>query len=364
MKKILRYTLIGLLWAGVVAYFVYAAVQVRRHRAAQRVERMEIEVTDGTEKMRLVTAETVEGWIEKSGIPALGATIGEVDLSALERMIAGNGFVADARVSVTWSGVLRIRVGQRTPLMRLLVDGYDSYITDEGYVFAVPRGSSVYVPVVTGSWRPLFPPDYTGDAADRTRGLLAAVDERIEGLEREKYPLYRRELKNDDDARAARRMRVKKGWFESKESFAVRVGELRDRKEQLRRKYRYEGVLVQAEIDGIAEKQEAERLAKKKLQKKGEDLRKLVNFVRWVEQDDFWSEQIVQITARTTVSGAIELELTPRSGRFTILFGRLEDVGGKFGKLLEFYRGVLERVGWERYATIDVRYKGQVICRE
>lgn len=59
-------------------------------------------------------------------------------LDALERLIARNGFVADARVTVSYSGVLHVAVWQRTPLMRLLIDGYNSYVTEEGYLFAVP----------------------------------------------------------------------------------------------------------------------------------------------------------------------------------------------------------------------------------
>ena len=71
-----------------------------------------------------------------------------------------------------------------------------------------------------------------------------------------------------------------------------------------------------------------------------------------------------QIAARTTPSGALEVELTPRSGRFTILFGRLDDIGGKFDKLLRFYRSGLSSIGWDEYRTIDVRYRNQVVCKK
>ena len=73
---------------------------------------------------------------------------------------------------------------------------------------------------------------------------------------------------------------------------------------------------------------------------------------------------MVQIAARTTPSGALEVELTPRSGRFTILFGRLDDIGGKFDKLLRFYRSGLSSIGWDEYRTIDVRYRNQVVCKK
>ena len=39
---------------------------------------------------------------------------------------------------------------------------------------------------------------------------LGEIDERIAELEREKYPLYRREMENDRNISALRRMRIKR----------------------------------------------------------------------------------------------------------------------------------------------------------
>lgn len=364
MMKYLKYTLLTLLWAGVAAYAFYAGDRVRRHRMKQPVARIEVEVVDSTSHRRLVSASTVKEWILRSEIKTLGEQIGQVDLSALEKMIARNGFVAGVSASVTYSGTLRVSVSQRMPLLRLLIDGYNAYVTQEGYLFAVPLSSSVYVPVVTGSYQPPFPASYTGLAEEYVQGQMQARDKEIAVLEREKYPLYSREIENDDNRRGLRRMTVKKRWFESSESFSGRVQELRQRKEQLRRKYRYEAQLIQAAIDQISERQEAERRRQKNLTKKYEDFSKLTTFVKWIENDDFWRAEIVQITARTTASGALEVELTPRSGNHTILFGRVEEVERKFDKLFRFYRGGLESEGWTRYKTVNVKYEGQVVCTE
>ena len=91
---------------------------------------------------------------------------------------------------------------------------------------------------------------------------------------------------------------------------------------------------------------------------------KLLTFVETVEDDDFWRSEVVQIAAHTTSSGALEVELVPRSGRHTILFGRLEDVDRKFDKLMRFYRNGLSTIGWDEYRTIDIRYKDRVICKK
>ena len=204
----------------------------------------------------------------------------------------------------------------------------------------------------------------------RRREMLAAEPNAghraIAELEREKYPLYRRELQNDSNLSALRRMRVKKQWWrlESSAEFDKRVGELRRHKVEMRRKYRYEARMIQEGIDRIARQQEAERLKQKKLEKSYEDFMKLLTFVEFIEDDDFWRSEVVQIAAHTTPSGALEVELVPRSGRHTIVFGRIEQVERKFDKLLCFYRSGLMNIGWGEYRTIDIRYNDQVVCKK
>lgn len=99
------------------------------------------------------------------------------------------------------------------------------------------------------------------------------------------------------------------------------------------------------------------------MEKNYEDFTKLLTFVKSVEKDDFWSAEVVQIIVRTTASGALEIDLIPRSGRHVIRFGRLERTEEKLDKLSRFYRKGLSSIGWNTYRTLDVRYTDQVVCR-
>ena len=366
MSRYLRYTLLTLLWVAVAAYIVFAASAVRRVRRTGTVGKLEIEVVDSSSQGHLVSAAMVRQWISHAGIKTLGTAVDAVDLTGIERLIARNGFVDKTVAYVSYGGTLHIEISQRKPLVRLLTDGMNAYVTADGYVFAAPRASSLYVPVVTGAYRPPFPASFVGSVRGHIDLERAKIDKRIAELEREKYPFFRRELQNDRNISALRRMRIKKQWWrmESSAAFDARVEELRARKAELRRKYRYEARLVQEGIDRIAQRQEAERLKQKKLEKSYEDFMKLLTFVETVEDDDFWRSEVVQITAKTTPSGALEVELTPRSGRFAVLFGRLEDVERKFDKLLRFYRSGLSSIGWSEYRTIDIRYNDQVVCKK
>lgn len=114
--------------------------------------------------------------------------------------------------------------------MRLLFDGYNAYATDDGYLFAAPPSSALYVPVMTGSYAPPAPPAHTGSAADYIAARIAESERRIAEIEREKYPLYRAERENDENIKALRRMRIKKRLLERRENFERRVKELREKR--------------------------------------------------------------------------------------------------------------------------------------
>ena len=166
MSRYLRYTLLTLLWVAVAAYIVFAASAVRRVRRTGTVGRLEIEVVDSSSQGHLVSAAMVRQWISHAGIKTLGTAVDAVDLTGIERLIARNGFVDKTVAYVSYGGTLHIEISQRKPLVRLLTDGMNAYVTAEGYVFAAPRASSLYVPVVTGSYRPPFPASYVGSVRE------------------------------------------------------------------------------------------------------------------------------------------------------------------------------------------------------
>lgn len=362
MSRSLRYLLLGLLWAAVAGYVVCSAVRVRTHQRELVVQRLEIEIADSSSRGQLVTGAEVRQWLARSGMKTVGAAAREIDVQAIEALILSNGFVADASVTIDYGGTLRIVVRRRHPVVRLLFDGYNTYATGKGYLFGAPPSSALYVPVMSGSYAPPAPASYTGSVTAYTAERIADSERRIAEIECEKYPLYRAERENDENIKALRRMTVKKGWFERRENFERRVEELREKKAELRRKYRYTARVLQERIDKISARQAAEREKQKKLRKNCEDFLKLLNFVVLVEKDDFWRSEIVQIVVTKGADGGPEIELVPRTGDHTVIFGSPDDAEEKFAKLLTFYRRGLRNIGWETYRTINVKYKEQVVC--
>lgn len=87
-------------------------------------------------------------------------------------------------------------------------------------------------------------------------------------------------------------------------------------------------------------------------------LENLINFVRFLQRDSFWGTQVVQIN----VLAGNQVELIPRVGNAVILLGDLEEYGEKLNKLFKFYTRGLAYEGWNKYRSIDIRFKDQVIC--
>ena len=367
MNRVLRAVLVTLLWVVVAAYIFYAATLARTHRNGLRVSEVRVGLLDSTAQGSLVGEREVRERLQRLGLRLVNRPVDSIRLQAIEEALLRNGFVSEVRAYMTEEGVLQIDLSQRRPLLRLLSGGMNSYVTREGYIFTTPPRSSLYLPVLTGDYRPPVEATFNGSLREEVDRQIAIMDSLILHLEREKYPHYRAERQNDSRLDSVRRLRIKRRGFlinrETDEEFDLRVKQKRAEKAALRRHFRYIGRQIQSRIDRLTDEQERLQREQKKLEKYYEDFVKLLTFVEHIEQDAFWRSEVVEICATRTAGGALDLSFIPRSGRFTIRFGRLEEVEYKLDKLEKFYRKGLPTLGWERYREIDVRFSDRVVCR-
>ncbi|GAA4337469.1 hypothetical protein [Flaviaesturariibacter amylovorans] len=75
-----------------------------------------------------------------------------------------------------------------------------------------------------------------------------------------------------------------------------------------------------------------------------------------VAADDFWKEQLAQLDL---VPGGYEA--VPVVGNGLIRLGDAGDLERKLARLHLFYKNVLAKTGFDRYAVVDVRFAGQVV---
>ena len=74
--------------------------------------------------------------------------------------------------------------------------------------------------------------------------------------------------------------------------------------------------------------------------------------------DDFWMAQIEQVD----YTAQKQFVMYPKIGDHAIILGDGNDLESKFRKLFIFYKEVLAKSGWDKYSTINVQFKGQVVA--
>ena len=84
----------------------------------------------------------------------------------------------------------------------------------------------------------------------------------------------------------------------------------------------------------------------------------LFTFASFLRKNKKWNEQIAQIN----ILPNHDVELIPAKGNHTIVLGKMEDYVENLEKLELFYKKALDQVGWNRYSTINLKYKDQVVC--
>jgi cell division protein FtsQ len=82
------------------------------------------------------------------------------------------------------------------------------------------------------------------------------------------------------------------------------------------------------------------------------------HLVSFVHGDKFWDSQIEQIY----VNSQYEFELIPRVGSQVIELGGVDNMEEKFDNLKLLYLKGLNKIGWNKYQRISLKYKNQVVC--
>ncbi len=352
------------MWAAIVVYVAAATRYSRTERAGIEVSEVRIAINDSS-SIKVISTAMVSRWIREGGFELKGRPIDEVDTRAVEEFIAAKPEVRRVSAWTDLNGVLTVQVSQRTPVMRIRsANGYRFWVTDDNYILPDRGDFPAYVPIVTGN----TPFPFGTEAKGSYDGMIEAAYRDFLGqyteLESERRSLTAQRTSKRADIRAERIKRAKRFWSkERKKSFAEakakHIAELQD-----------EVVRLDASLDALAAKKEAIGEKEKKSQQSHWFLTKLINFVKSIENDDFWSAQIVQINV---LGGGLEngtgswkepqLELVPRAGDHIVLLGPLDgQEGEKLEKLRLFYLNGLWHEGWNEFRYINIKYKGQIVC--
>jgi len=88
------------------------------------------------------------------------------------------------------------------------------------------------------------------------------------------------------------------------------------------------------------------------------DIKKILPFIKYISDDDFWKSQIQQIYR----SENGEIKIIPLIGNQIIEFGGVENFRGKLRNLKALYEQGFPKTGWQKYSKINLKFKDQIVC--
>ena len=88
-------------------------------------------------------------------------------------------------------------------------------------------------------------------------------------------------------------------------------------------------------------------------------LRDILTVSMAIQKDPFNMAMIDQVD----ITPQRNFEMIPKIGNTIIIFGDATDMEEKFYKMQLFYKEVMVKAGWNKYSTVNVQYKGQVVAK-
>jgi cell division protein FtsQ len=85
---------------------------------------------------------------------------------------------------------------------------------------------------------------------------------------------------------------------------------------------------------------------------------KIFRMVQFINKNNFWKAMIEEIF----INKKGEIELFTKIGEQTVIFGDIDNMKEKFDNLFIFYKQGLNKVGWTKYKTLNLKYKNQIVC--
>ena len=96
------------------------------------------------------------------------------------------------------------------------------------------------------------------------------------------------------------------------------------------------------------------------MERKQHVLKDLFTMTLQILKDEFLQPFIEQVY----VDGKKEYTLIPKIGKQKILMGKCTDLDNKFSRMKTFYNEGIPYAGWQKYSTVNLKYKGQVVCKK
>lgn len=153
------------IWAALLVYVIFALKHCSVRNSGMLCESVNVEVRDSA-RLGFVTPEIVSGILSAEGIKTVGSELDGINVLEIERLLLSKPHIRRAKVYTSMDGKLNIEIEQRVPAIRIQSEnGYNIYISDDGYVMPLQKNFFADVPIVTGNPPMPFAKDFSGALA-------------------------------------------------------------------------------------------------------------------------------------------------------------------------------------------------------
>lgn len=131
-------------------YIVFVTFFFRDKRQDYVCHDLEIVVEDSLDK-HFVTEEDVVYQLRKAGLNPIDRPMNDVNTDRIESELLKNEMIANVEAYKTPSGIIKLEVYQKMPILRVIGTAGNYYVDNEGSTMPVSRRYAAEVPVASGS---------------------------------------------------------------------------------------------------------------------------------------------------------------------------------------------------------------------
>ncbi|MFH2095967.1 MAG: hypothetical protein ABIJ16_09700 [Bacteroidota bacterium] len=166
MKRPVKIAIEFLVWAIIVAYLVVVLGFVADREKEVQCSKIEVEVTDMTGN-KFIGQTDIVALFKKHNEKILGYSNDTINTARLEELVRAHPSVQSAEIFNTVTGVLKVKIKQRNPLIRVINYNNESYYIDEnGALMPLSSNYTAHVLVASGNINEPYALRYTTNVAD------------------------------------------------------------------------------------------------------------------------------------------------------------------------------------------------------
>jgi cell division protein FtsQ len=147
IKKILLLSLAVLL--GV--YLVFALVFMNpKANNDNECSKLKVTVVKNSDIIYLNESQ-IETYLKKVNLYPIGKKLSEINIDVIEKALSDNKLIKTSESYKAIDGTVKIKIYQRTPVLRIISEKDNYYVDDERKKMPIPPDFTAYVPVATGA---------------------------------------------------------------------------------------------------------------------------------------------------------------------------------------------------------------------